>query len=83
MLLYSFTSPYIVISIFSNGRPTLLAKFTVAVYNVQSTVVNALTLPLFRKMSELEDISLHIHDRISSLQRMLDLSVVGMKLWFI
>ncbi|XP_034458756.1 spindle and kinetochore-associated protein 1 [Hippoglossus hippoglossus] len=27
-------------------------------------------------MSELEDISLHIHDRISSLQRMLDLSVV-------
>lgn len=28
-----------------------------------------------RKMSELEDISHHIHDRISSIQRMLDLSV--------
>ncbi|XP_044049671.1 spindle and kinetochore-associated protein 1 isoform X2 [Siniperca chuatsi] len=34
------------------------------------------SLETYGKMSELEDISHHIHDRISSLQRMLDLSVV-------
>lgn len=36
------------------------------------------TVPFFRKMSELENISHHIGDRISTLRRMLDLSVVGM-----